>query len=204
MVEFIFNILKELGWIGLAIGVAVEALSIPFPAAVFVLAYGYILNPSWTQIFLFSIITSLIYVVVSFVPYYVSIRYESVVRKKLPKHKVRFAQKWIDRYGEWMIAVGRFIGMGYITYIAGLSRMNIWKFAGLTFAGFYPLSVIMFYLGNLGNLEVMVDRLQQVQWAIYTVLGIGLAAYISFRFYRRKKYKNGKQKDNSSWQASAD
>jgi membrane protein DedA with SNARE-associated domain len=83
--------------------------------------------------------------------------------------------------------------MGYITYIAGLGKMNKVKFAMLTFVGFYPLSVLMFYLGTLGNLEVMVDRFQQAQWLIFTLLGLAISMYIGFRFYRRKKYRQENQ-----------
>jgi membrane protein DedA with SNARE-associated domain len=189
MVEIIFDLLRQLGWVGLVIGVAIEALSIPFPAAIFVLVYGYLLNPSWLDILLYSVWTSLIYVVVSFIPYFVSIRYESIVRNKIPKQKMAFAQKWVDKYGDWMIAVGRFIGMGYITYIAGFSHMTKWKFAALTFIGFYPLSIIMFYLGTLGNIEAIITRFHQTQWLIFTGLGIVLTMYIIFRMQRRKKFK---------------
>ncbi|MGJ9382287.1 DedA family protein [Salipaludibacillus sp. CF4.18] len=144
MLNFILDVLRELGWIGLLIGIAIEALSFPFPAAIFVLIYGYLLDPGWGEILFFSILTSLFYVLVSFIPYFLSIRYDKFVRRKIPQQKLLFAQKWIDRYGDWMIAVGRFIGMGYITYIAGLGKMSKFKFAGLTFIGFYPLSVLMF------------------------------------------------------------
>ncbi|WP_280770025.1 DedA family protein [Salipaludibacillus daqingensis] len=198
MVEWILDVLRNLGWIGLGLGVAIEALSIPFPAAIFVIVYGYLLNPSWLEIFSYSIITTMIYVVVSFVPYYISIRYEGFVKKKLPQQKLKFAQKWIDRYGDWMIAVGRFIGMGYITYIAGLSKMNKMKFALLTFIGFYPLSVLMFYLGTLGNLEIIVERFQQTQGVIFAGIVVAICCYVLFRLYRRKKYKESTDKSAHS------
>ncbi|PIB49316.1 hypothetical protein AOA57_10945, partial [Pseudomonas sp. 2588-5] len=67
--------------------------------------------------------------------------------------------------------------------------MNKWKFAALTFIGFYPLSIIMFYLGTLGNIEAMITRFQQAQWLILIVLGILLILYIIFRIQRRKKFK---------------
>ncbi|MFC0469556.1 DedA family protein [Halalkalibacter kiskunsagensis] len=186
MLEFTLDILREIGWIGLILGVAVEALSVPFPAALFVLVYGYLLNPSWIEILYFSVFTSLVYVAASFIPYYVSIRYENFIRKRLPLKKLHFAQRYIDRYGEWMIAIGRFIGMGYISYIAGLGNMKSWKFAGLTFIGFYSLSVLMFYLGTLGNLEVLVEKVQQIQWLIFLIIAVCILGYIAFRFYRRK------------------
>ncbi|RKL66815.1 hypothetical protein CR203_13345 [Salipaludibacillus neizhouensis] len=193
MLNFILDVLRELGWIGLLIGIAIEALSFPFPAAIFVLIYGYLLDPGWGEILFFSILTSLFYVLVSFIPYFLSIRYDKFVRRKIPQQKLLFAQKWIDRYGDWMIAVGRFIGMGYITYIAGLGKMSKIKFAGLTFIGFYPLSVLMFYLGTLGNVVVMVERFQQMQWFVYSTLGAIILLYIVFRIYRKKKYDQSNQ-----------
>ncbi|UCZ52406.1 hypothetical protein LGQ02_16405 [Bacillus shivajii] len=188
MVELILDILQQLGWVGLIFGVAIEALSIPFPAALFVLTYGYLLDPSWGEVFLFSIFTTVTYVIVSFVPLLISVKYEHVIKKKLPQSKVEFAHRKIEKYGDWMIALGRFVGMGYISYIAGFCKIKPFKFAVLTFVGFYPISVMMFYLGSLGNVEEMANWLQNTQGIIMGALILLGSSYIFFRFRRKKKY----------------
>ena len=189
MIEMIFEILKELGWIGLFFGVAIEAVSIPFPAALFVLIYGYLLDPSLTQILYYSLFTTLTYMIVSLIPYWISIKYEDKLRKKLPKEKVKFAQKKIEKHGDWMISVGRLIGMGYISYIAGFCKLSIKKFLLLTFIGFYPLSVLMFYLGTLGNVELIAEWFQNGQSLIFAAIILFVSIYIYYRIRRKKKYK---------------
>ncbi|WP_088032884.1 DedA family protein [Evansella clarkii] len=197
MLELIFEVLEALGWFGLILGVAIEAASIPFPAALFVLAYGYLLNPGWWEILLFSIFTTLTYMAVSLIPFWISIKYEDKLREKLPKRKVKFAQEKIEKYGDWMIAVGRLIGMGYISYIAGFCQISVKKFLMLTFIGFYPLSVLMFYLGTLGNVEAMAEWFQNTQGFIFAALVLGGFSYILFRIYRRKKYDAAKEANES-------
>ncbi|WP_026690776.1 DedA family protein [Alteribacter aurantiacus] len=196
MVETILEVLRSIGFIGLFLGIVIEAISIPFPAALFVLVYGYILNPTLPELFLLSLGSSAIYVAFSYIPYYLSIKYEPFIRKKVSKNKVRTAERWIQDYGEWMIAVGRVLGMGYIAYIAGFSKIRPVAFGVFTFLGFFPLSFLMFYLGSLGNLEKMAEWFQNAQTIIYSILGVALIGYVVFRYFRRKGALVNKQKED--------
>ncbi|WP_157800978.1 DedA family protein [Bacillus solitudinis] len=195
MIEFILDLLKNLGWIGLFIGVGIEAISIPFPAALFVLVYGYILDPSLPKMLMLAIGSSIVYVSLSFIPYWLSIKYEPFLRKKLPKRKVRKVESWIEDYGVWMIAVGRILGMGYIAYIAGFSKIRPLSFGFFTFLGFFPVSLLLFYLGTLGDLEKATTWLQNAQWLIVSVIGVTLASYFAFRWFKRKETLVGKKEE---------
>ncbi|MBM7096313.1 VTT domain-containing protein [Bacillus sp. H-16] len=186
MIEMILEVLRNIGIAGLMVGIVIEAVSIPFPAALFVLVYGYILDPTLTEMVLLSLGSSAVYVAFSYIPYFLSIKYEPFIRKKVSKNKVKTAEKWIQDYGEWMIAVGRVLGMGYIAYIAGFSKIRPVSFGVFTFLGFFPLAFLMFYLGSLGNLEKMADWFQNAQWLIYSILAAAAVIYLVYRWYRRK------------------
>jgi membrane protein DedA with SNARE-associated domain len=186
MVELILEFLRELGFAGLFIGIVVEALSVPFPAALFVLVYGYILNPSPGEIVLLALGSAVVYTAFSYVPYFLSIKFEPSIRRNVSREKVKVAEGWIRKYGEWMIAAGRFLGMGYIAYIAGFSSIRPLAFGLYTFAGFFPLSLLMFYLGTLGNLEFMADTFQNAQWFIFSVLAVLITVYLGYRVLRKK------------------
>ncbi|MFC0559204.1 hypothetical protein [Halalkalibacter alkalisediminis] len=86
-----------------------------------------------------------------------------------------------------MIAVGRLMGMGYISYIAGFSKIRPVSFGFFTFLGFFPSSFMMFFLGSLGNLEEIAKRLQNAQWLLYSIIGLTLAGYLTYRKFRRKE-----------------
>ncbi|WP_227939559.1 DedA family protein [Alkalihalobacillus deserti] len=187
MIDIILDVLRDLKWAGLLIGIVIEAISLPFPAALFVLIYGYILDPSLPEMAMLAFGSSIVYVAFSFIPYWLSIKYEPFIRRKVSEHKVRKAERWIEKYGEWMIAVGRVIGMGYIAYIAGFSKIRPVSFAFFTFLGFFPLSFLMFFLGSLGNLEEMAEKFQNAQWLVYSIIGMTLAGYLTYRKFGRKE-----------------
>ncbi|TMW71830.1 DedA family protein [Alteribacter natronophilus] len=186
MVEIILEFLRELGFAGLFIGIVVEALSIPFPAALFVLVYGYILDPSPGEIILLSAGSAAVYTAFSYVPYYLSIKFEPAIRKSVSREKIKAAGGWIRKYGEWMIAAGRVLGMGYIAYIAGFSNIRPLAFGAYTFAGFFPLSLLMFYLGTLGNLDFMAEAFQNTQWLIFTMIAVAVTVWIGYRVLLKK------------------
>lgn len=187
MLDVILEVLKDMKWFGLIIGIAIEAISLPFPAALVVLIYGYLLNPSLPEMVMLAFVSSLIYVAFSFIPYWLSIKYESKIRKKLSKNKMRTAEHWVEKYGEWMIAFGRVIGMGYIAYIAGFSKIGPVAFGFYTFLGFFPLSFLMFFLGSLGHLEKISKWFQHTQWLLYSLIGITIVGYLTYHKCRRKE-----------------
>lgn len=180
------NFLVGLGIWGLLLGIFVEAVSLPFPAALFILIYGYILKPGLWEVFLYGAGVSLFYVLISYIPYWLSIKYEDNIRKKLSKKKQETFDRWNDKFGDWTITLGRILGMGYIAYLGGFSNMKPAKYGFLSFIGILPVSWVMFYLGSIGNLKVLKESFQNVQWIINAVLLTTISSFILFKLLRRK------------------
>ncbi|WP_018923258.1 DedA family protein [Salsuginibacillus kocurii] len=196
MLEFILSILEQLGIVGLILGVAIEALSIPFPAAIFMLAYGYILDPGWTDWFLLSLLSSGIYMVVSFIPYLLANRYHYLFKKKLNSGRLKRMQHMVEKYGEWAIAGGRMVGMGYIAYVAAFCEIRPFRYGLFTFIGVFPTALLMFYLGQLGNIEVIYNWFQRFQYVIFSIIALLIGGYIALRLYQVKRAKKTRKSIN--------
>ncbi|EDL66100.1 hypothetical protein BSG1_02070 [Bacillus sp. SG-1] len=191
------SFLVGLGFWGLFLGVFIEAVSLPFPAALFILIYGYILKPDLIEILFYGTAVSIFYVLISYIPYWLSIKYETSIRKKLSRKKQGQFDRWNIKYGDWTIALGRILGMGYIAYLGGFCGMRPVRYGLLSFIGILPVSFAMFYLGSIGNLQALKESFQNVQWAINGVLLTTVISYGLFKLLRKKAlFAKTKQKDN--------
>ncbi|RIW35098.1 hypothetical protein D3H55_08605 [Bacillus salacetis] len=189
--------LVGLGMWGLLLGVFIEAVSLPFPAALFILIYGYILKPGPMEVILYGLMISLFYVLISYIPYWLSIRYESSIRKKLSKRKQAKFDRWTEKYGDWTITLGRILGMGYIAYLGGFCTIKPARYGFLTFIGVLPVAIVMFYLGSIGNLNAMKESFESVQYVINALLLTTAISYVLFKLLRKKAvFTRTKQKDN--------
>jgi membrane protein DedA with SNARE-associated domain len=191
------NFLVGLGLWGLLLGIFIEAVSLPFPAALFILIYGYILKPGPLEIILYGLAVSAAYVLISYIPYWLSIKYESSIRGRLSRKKQKKFDHWNEKYGDWTITLGRILGMGYIAYLGGFCGIKPGRYGFLTFLGILPISMVMLYLGSIGNLNVLKEGFQNVQWIINGLILTLAISYILIRLLRRKaSFGKLKQKDN--------
>ncbi|MEL7565662.1 MAG: VTT domain-containing protein [Dehalobacterium sp.] len=133
--------------LGLYFSMVLEGSSLPFPGMVAVLAIGNILSPNLIEAFWLALGMSLAYSLASFVPYLIGIKFQSTVHKKFELTKV---QSWFRKYGEWSICFSRPFGVGnYISYVAGMSNVNPWRYGILTFIGIFPWAYTMLLLANI-------------------------------------------------------
>lgn len=198
MLEFVMNIIKELGMWGLFAGNAIEASSLPFPGALVTLTYGYALDPSWMQLFLLAITSSVIYTIFSYIPYGIGYKLKDKIKEKTSSKKIEKGQKWFRKCGLWSIAITRPLGIGnYISYVAGISKVNKWKFGGLTFIGIFPITVTMLIVGKNGNLKSVQSMMSQVQ--MYLLIGgaLLLIGYLLYKFVYKPKAKSNCLHDDS-------
>lgn len=161
MTQHLLKVLEGMGIIGLLIVMAIEGLSIPFPSIFIVPTYGYFLNPSLPEMMGIAMGMSLIYCIFSYIPYRIGFKLNAIIEKRLQR-KVQKAQRWFQTYGERSIPLTRLLGMGYISYVAGVSKVKPWKFGLLTFTGIYPWSFVMLFLGRTykGNAKVVTQLFQ--------------------------------------------
>jgi len=96
-----------------------------------------------------------------------------------------WADRWFAKYGEVTVFATRLMPVvrTFISFPAGIARMNIWRFSILTFAGAFPWSLALAFAGyQLGeHWERIIDYFRPVSIPIALVVAL-LVAYF---FYRR-------------------
>jgi membrane protein DedA with SNARE-associated domain len=161
MLHTVLHYLQSFGVWGLFGSTAIEATSVPFPGALFLLIYGYLMPIGTWQLVLLSAVNSLIYALFSLIPYYIGMKIGKLSKKKLDPQKIEKAQHWFQKYGDWSIALSRPTGFGnYMSYICGLSNISICRYLVFTFIGVFPWNTLLLFIGRQGNLETIQKFLQ--------------------------------------------
>ncbi|MBA4547798.1 VTT domain-containing protein [Thermoactinomyces intermedius] len=194
MLQTALDFLEKCGVWGLFAATAIEASSLPFPGATFVLIYGYLMDVSTWQLVAISALNSLVYVVFSLIPYYIGKYLGNLTQKKFDEKKVKKAQDWFQKYGEWSITLSRPTGFGnYISYISGISDISVWRFGLLSYLGVFPWNTLLLFIGNYGSLETVERFLAMTRkvGVMITIILVMAAAFILW--YYLKKNKEQKQ-----------
>ncbi|TMU88394.1 hypothetical protein FGG79_06010 [Bacillus sp. BHET2] len=199
MFEFVMNLIKELGMWGLFAGNAIEASSLPFPGALVTLTYGYALDPSWVKLVVLAITSSVIYTIFSYIPYGIGFKLKDKIKEKTSTKKIEKGQKWFRKCGLWSIAITRPLGIGnYISYVAGISKVNKWKFGSLTFIGIFPITLTMLIVGKNGNLKSVQSMMSEVQTYLLIGGAVLIIGYLLYNFiYKRKAKPNCLREDTN-------
>ncbi len=193
MLQIALDILEKGGVWGLFAATAIEASSVPFPGAVFVLIYGYLMDVGPWQLVCISALNSLIYVLFSLIPFFIGKRMGEFSQKKLDKKNVKKAQAWFQKYGEWSIPLSRPTGFGnYISYISGITNIAIWRFALLSFLGVFPWNTLLLFIGNSGSIE-RVERFLEVSQKFGYIITIMLVMVVLIWWFFIKKTKEQNQ-----------
>lgn len=188
MLESALNFLKECGVWGLFGATAIEASSLPFPGALFVLLYGYLLDVSFGQIVVIGFFNSLFFTAFSLIPFYIGTKIETFTKKKLPTDKIEKAQKWFRKYGAWSIVFTRPLSIGnYVSYISGISGIQAWKFAVFTFIGAFPWNTFLLFVGNSGSLLDIEKVLEQIRSFGYIITALLVVVAVGYFLIWRKK-----------------
>lgn len=191
MVQQFLQWLSTMGLPGLFLIMFLEGSSLPFPGLVFVFSYGYLLSPGYVNASWIAAGMSISYTLASLIPYVLGRKVERLIPKKM-KDRLQKGIALFKRYGIWSIAFSRPFGVGnYISYVAGMSEVNLFKYSILTFIGIYPWSYVMILLGDYfkGNYETFRENFQVYSMYGYGFISIGLVIFILI-YYRKFKKRN--------------
>ncbi|MCP3740255.1 DedA family protein [Rossellomorea sp. BNER] len=193
MVQQCLEWLTVIGLPGLFLVMILEGSSLPFPGLIIVLSYGYIISPGYMDTTLIAIGMSISYCLASLIPYLLGMKLERFLPNRLKKG-LRKATSFFNRYGIWSIALSRPFGIGnYISYVAGMSRVNVYKYLALTFLGIYPWSYAMIILGDYfnGNYEALKSSFSSYSIYVYGTSLVVILIIILY-YYKNSKRENSK------------
>jgi membrane protein DedA with SNARE-associated domain len=192
--DWLINTIGDLGYTGIFLLMTVESSFIPFPSEVVVPPAGYLIaqgQMSWSGVLLAggggSLFGALInYVLALYVGRAVLERYGKYVG--FSAHHFDKSVVFFNRHGSISTFVGRLI-MGvrqYISFPAGLARMDLKKFCFYTTLGATIWVWVLAYIGYIvGNNRELVMALAR-EWSLYAIAACVVLVAIYVLWHRQQ------------------
>lgn len=187
----IVSSIGQMGYFGIVLLMALESSFFPFPSEVIIPPAGFLASKGQMNIFL--IILSGIFgsILGALLNYYIAYRYGRALLIKYGKYffisenKFKKIESFFVNHGEISTFVGRLLPgvRQYISFPAGLAKMNIVKFIIYTALGAGIWVVILAYVGYFigNNLELIRAQLKTITLLIIPFLILIIVLYIFFK-----------------------
>ncbi len=153
LLEWVTQIFNAFSWPGVVGLMAIESAGIPFPSEIIMPVSGWILvknaGHSASFVLVAAFYGALGNLIGSVVAYWVAAKGGLPLLKRYGKyllitgHDLDRAHRWFAKYGDWAIFFSRLLPVvrTFISFPAGVARMNIYKFIIYTFVGSYLWSL---------------------------------------------------------------
>jgi len=192
---FILDLIKNLGYFGIFIGMAIESSFFPFPSEVILIPSGALVargELSFFLVFLSGLFGSVLGAWINyFLAFFLGRQTVDLLIDKygkfffINKSKLRKTDRYFENHGEITTFVGRliFVIRQLISLPAGFARMNFWKFTLYTAlgAGIWTATLITigFYFNGLGSEVKIITGLLLIVSLIFSLI-----------YYLKTKSKN--------------
>ena len=192
--SFILFVIDVSGYAGVFILMALESAAIPIPSEIIMTFSGFLAFRNDFSFFAVVLTGSfgnlfgslLLYAVGYYGGRRVVMRYGRYIF--FSEYHLRMAEQWFTKYGAITAFLGRILPIirTYVSFPAGLARMNIWKFSAYTFIGSFIWSFFLAWIGfTLGerwqNIETYARKFDIV------IAGIIILGMIYFIWSHLKK-----------------
>lgn len=195
-IKWLVDFVDHLGYVGIFIMTLIESTFVPIPSEVTMIPAGYLVQQgkmNFWWVFLASVAGT---VIGAYINYWIAKHYGRKLFTKYGKYfmmtpqKLRKLEKFYSQHGSLSTFIGRLLPgiRHYISFPAGLAKMNIGKFFFYTTLGGAIWMAILLVVGyKIGDNEELVRMLlPRMQIYVYAVLGCFIALYVA-RKRRLKK-----------------
>ncbi len=194
---FIEGIYTSFGWFGVVIMMAIESACIPLPSEIIMPFAGQYLvqtGDNWWGIFQAGLFGAIGCTIGSIIAYWVgALGGRPIVEKYgkyllINKHHLHTADKWFEKYGEATAFFSRLLPVvrTFISFPAGVARMNFTKFVIYTFLGSFPWSAGLAWAGAVWQPRAIREALRPFDIPIILIILI-LIAWFVVRSWRSRK-----------------
>jgi membrane protein DedA with SNARE-associated domain len=199
-VEFFLNLIGQLGYIGILIGMTIESSFVPFPSEVILIPAGTLVargEMSFLLVFLAGLAGSLAGALINyFLALYLG---RNVIKKLIARYGNFFllnekgmqkTEHFFRNHGEITTFIGRLIPIirQLISLPAGFAKMNLTRFILFTSLGAGIWGAILIYLGYLfGTNQTLIE--ENLNSLTIWFLLISLIIVIIYIIYHKKKCK---------------
>ena len=191
---FIIHTISSMGYGGVILLMGIESANIPLPSEVIMPFSGFLVSTGQFSLFWVAIAGGMGCLWGSLISYWIGAVGGRPLIEKYGKyilishHDLDISDRWFKKWGIATVFVGRLLPIirTFISFPAGIARVNIWRFSLYTFAGSvlwsYFLGWIGFKMGeNWENLKGYFHRFD-------IVIGVLIVLGIIFWIYRHIKH----------------
>jgi membrane protein DedA with SNARE-associated domain len=211
VIPFTLELYDAVGYLGVAIAVALETIVAPIPSEIILPMAGWKVSQSAADPSVLEPLTGLPWnlplaiglatagsLVGAVVGYYIGAwggrplldrygRYVGIGAEDLDR-----ADRWFDRWGNWAVFFGRMVPLvrTFVSYPAGISRMPMPRFLLFTTLGSVPWNLGLIYAGFLvgENYSVIEETIKPYEYVIYAIV-IALFVFLAIRFWWGKRQR---------------
>ena len=196
LARFVIDTISASGYLGIVILMGIESACIPLPSEIIMPFSGYLVFRGDFELFRVGLAGAFGCVVGSVPAYYLGLyggrplveRYGKYV---LISHRdLDVADRWFERYGDWAIFFSRLLPVvrTFISFPAGVARMNFTRFVIYTFIGSFPWCLGLAYVGmKLGeNWDTLGVYFHRFDIVIGILIALGVIYYIWHHLKGRK------------------
>jgi membrane protein DedA with SNARE-associated domain len=184
----VISVIGFSGYIGILVLMLLESCGIPMPSEVIMPFSGFLVADGKLLFWFVVLAGTLGNLLGSWLAYWIGFRGGRPLIEKygkyilISKHDLDLADTWFKKYGEWTVFFGRLLPVirTYISFPAGISRMNFKTFSFYTFLGALPWTILFAWLGvKMGtNWELIREKLHNFDLVIGLIVLLVVLCYI--------------------------
>jgi membrane protein DedA with SNARE-associated domain len=196
LAKFIIDTISSSGYLGIVILMGIESACIPLPSEIIMPFSGYLVFRGDFELFRTGLAGAFGCVVGSVPAYYLGLYGGRPLVEKYGKYALishrdlDLADRWFERYGDWAIFFSRLLPVvrTFISFPAGVARMNFTRFVIYTFIGSFPWCLGLAYIGmKLGeNWDTLGVYFHRFDIVIGILIALGVLYYVWHHLKGRK------------------
>ena len=172
VIPFLEGLYAQMGYLGVAVAMAIESACIPLPSEIIMPMAGWMVYRGVFDLLIVAIFATIGNTTGSTVAYWVGRLGGRPIIERYGKyflisaHDLEVADRWFGKYGEAAVFFGRLLPVvrTFISFPAGVARMNFGKFLIYSTLGAFPWVLALAYLG-----KVMGDHWIQVREVLHNL-----------------------------------
>jgi membrane protein DedA with SNARE-associated domain len=188
---FVIAVIEQLGYGGVFIGMTLESTGLPLPSEIIMAFAGYVVWEGQLTLLGITLAGTLGCLTGSLIAYGIGAyggrplleRYGKYVL--IRKNELDRGEQWFAKHGESAVFISRLLPVvrTYISFPAGIVRMDLRKFSVYTFLGSLPFCFAFAYAGvALGPHWHSITRISRY-FSVAVI--VGLAVLVGYLIYRR-------------------
>lgn len=196
--HFATSLISSLGYGGIVLGMAIESVNIPLPSEVIMPFAGALAATGRFSFWLVVLAGAVGNVIGSVANYYLGAKGGRPFLERYGRYvlvhpeELDAADRWFAKYGLAAVFFTRMLPVvrTFISFPAGIARVRLAPFIGLTFAGSFIWSAFLTYLGfSLGaHYDTSVrPLLHRFDYVIVGILALAAGWYVWRHFHRKPR-----------------